>query len=130
MVSTALTEAKRIIEERYSPSEWNIYMAQASDGENFSGDSEKCVALLNEDLMRCCQYFAYVEIVDEAEAEFLNSEENGIELWRNYRRVGARMAEFRHEAHCQTGRYLSGVPRAFCQEIRRRRRWLAPGLER
>ncbi len=94
VVSTALTEAKRIIEERYSPSEWNIYMAQASDGENFSGDSEKCVALLNEDLMRCCQYFAYVEIVDEAEAEFLNSEENGIELWRNYRRVAREWPNF------------------------------------
>ena len=94
VVSTALEEAKRIIAERYSPAEWNIYIAQASDGENFSGDSEKCVALLNGELMKNCQYFAYVEIVDEAEAEFLNSEENGIELWRQYRRVAREWPNF------------------------------------
>lgn len=94
VVSTALVEARRLIEERYPPSEWNIYIAQASDGENYSGDSKKCVEILNEDLMRNCQYFAYVEIVEEAEAEFLNSEENGIELWREYRRVAGRWPNF------------------------------------
>ncbi len=94
VVSTALSEARRLVDERYPPSEWNIYMAQASDGENFSGDSEKCVRLLNEELMRCCQYFAYVEIVDEAEIEFLNSEENGVELWRHYRRVAENWPNF------------------------------------
>ncbi len=94
VVSTALAETKRLIAERYPASEWNIYVAQASDGENFSGDSEKCVALLNDDLMKNCQYFAYVEIVDEAEAEFLSSEENGIELWRQYRRVAREWPNF------------------------------------
>lgn len=94
VVSTALAETKRLIDERYSASEWNIYVAQASDGENFSGDSEKCAALLENDLMRNCQYFAYVEIVDEAEAEFLSSEENGIELWRQYRKVAREWPNF------------------------------------
>jgi hypothetical protein len=94
VVSTALSETKRLIEDRYPPSEWNIYVAQASDGENYSGDSEKCVSLLNEELMKNCQYFAYVEIVDEAETEFLNSEENGVELWRQYRRVASRWPNF------------------------------------
>ena len=94
VVSTALVEAKRLIEERYPPSEWNIYIAQASDGENYSGDSKKCVTLLNEELMKNCQYFAYVEIVDEMEAGFLNSEENGVELWREYRQVASRWPNF------------------------------------
>ena len=94
VVSTALVEARRIIEERYPPSEWNIYIAQASDGENYSGDSKKCVTLLDQELMKNCQYFAYVEIVEEAEAEFLNSEENGIELWREYRRVAGNWPNF------------------------------------
>ena len=94
VVSTALVEARQIIEDRYPASEWNIYIAQASDGENYSGDSKKCVQILNEELMKDCQYFAYVEIVDEAEAEFLNSEENGIELWREYRRVASRWPNF------------------------------------
>ncbi len=94
VVSTALTETERVIDERYPPSEWNIYVAQASDGENFSGDSKKCTALLNDTIMQHCQYFAYVEIVDEAEAEFLNSEENGVELWRAYREVARRWPNF------------------------------------
>ena len=44
--------------------------------------------------MKNCQYFAYVEIVDEVEAEFLNSEENGFELWREYRSVAGRWPNF------------------------------------
>ena len=34
VVSTALEEMQRVIEERYSPDSWNIYAAQASDGDN------------------------------------------------------------------------------------------------
>jgi len=94
LVSTALKEAQRLIEARYPPAEWNIYVAQASDGENFPRDSGKCATVLDEDLMKNCQYFAYVEIVDEAEAEFLNNEENGLELWREYRRVAHRWPNF------------------------------------
>ncbi|HMB46814.1 MAG TPA: YeaH/YhbH family protein, partial [Afifellaceae bacterium] len=94
VVSTALIEMKRIIDARYPASEWNIYAAQASDGENFSGDSEKCAGLLNEEIMKLCQYFAYVEIVDEKEAALFHSEDSGMELWRAYRRVGERWPQF------------------------------------
>ncbi|MES0813001.1 YeaH/YhbH family protein [Roseibium sp. SCPC15] len=87
VVSTALVMMKDVIDERYPPSEWNIYAAQASDGENFSGDSSKCASLLNEELMKICQYFAYVEIVDEDEAQLINSEASGMELWESYRQV-------------------------------------------
>ncbi|WP_428644773.1 YeaH/YhbH family protein [Roseibium sp.] len=87
VVSTALVMMKDVIQERYPPSDWNIYAAQASDGENFSGDSAKCAKLLNEDLMRVCQYFAYVEIVGEDEAQLINSEATGMELWESYRQV-------------------------------------------
>jgi len=94
VVSTALIEARRIIDDRYPASEWNIYVAQASDGENFPRDSGRCAEILDDELMKRCQYFAYVEIVDEAEAEFLNSEENGVELWREYRNVARHWANF------------------------------------
>ncbi len=87
IVSSALTEMKKIIEARYPPSLWNIYAAQASDGENFSGDSQLCADLLANDLMKRCQYFAYTEIVDETEADLMNSEDNGMELWRSYRQI-------------------------------------------
>ena len=94
VVSTALTEMKRAIEERYSPSEWNIYAAQASDGENFHGDSARCIAVLNDELMKLCQYFAYIEIVSEAEAAMFSSDENGVELWRAYRQVALHWPNF------------------------------------
>ena len=94
VVSTALVEMKEIIDKRYPPSEWNIYAAQASDGDDWSGDAEKCVAILENELMPVCQYYAYVEIVDENEAALFRSEDNGMELWRAYRKVGERWPQF------------------------------------
>ncbi len=87
VVSTALLEMEQIIQERYPAAEWNIYAAQASDGENYSGDSQMCEELLNDIIMPLCQYYAYIEILDEREADILKDHENGVELWRSYRRV-------------------------------------------
>ena len=94
VVSTALTEMQKVLTKRYPPAEWNIYAAQASDGENFSGDSLKCVELLNDVLMPLCQYFAYIEILDEREADIINDETQGAELWRSYREVHQNWANF------------------------------------
>ena len=94
VVSTALAEMKRVIEARYPPSEWNIYAAQASDGDNYSGDSDNCAAVLSQELMKLCQYFAYVEIIREEEARFLKSDGSGAELWVAYRTVAAEWPNF------------------------------------
>ncbi|PWE30031.1 hypothetical protein DDZ14_15840 [Maritimibacter sp. 55A14] len=94
VVSSALTKMKEVIKDRYSPSDWNIYAAQVSDGENYTGDSENCAEILDTDLMRLCQYFAYIEIVDEDEARLLSSEANGMELWRAYRGLSKRWQQF------------------------------------
>lgn len=85
IVSTALIEMRKIVEERYPSSDWNIYAAQASDGDDWTGDAAKCVSILENDLMPICQYYAYVEILDERERETFSNEENGAELWRAYR---------------------------------------------
>jgi uncharacterized sporulation protein YeaH/YhbH (DUF444 family) len=87
IVSSALEEMKRIVHERYATGEWNIYAAQASDGYTQTGDATRCVEMLNQDLMPICQYFAYIEILDEREMEVFSSEESGAELWRAYRTV-------------------------------------------
>ncbi len=94
VVSTALKEMRRVVEARYPPSEWNIYAAQASDGDNMPGDSGLCQELLTQAIMPLCQYFAYIEIVDEAETEFLSSDASGGELWTAYRRLRADWANF------------------------------------
>jgi uncharacterized sporulation protein YeaH/YhbH (DUF444 family) len=94
VVSTALREMRRVIAERYPASEWNIYAAQASDGDNASGDSATCAELLDRELMKLCQYFAYVEIISEAEASFLTSEASGTQLWRSYGTLRAAWPNF------------------------------------
>ncbi|PLP57582.1 hypothetical protein CYK37_18355 [Mesorhizobium loti] len=94
VVSTALEEMHRVIAKRYPVSEWNIYAAQASDGDNFLTDSERCIALLDGKLMRLCQYFAYVEIIDERESEIFGTTENGTSLWQAYSTVAGRWSNF------------------------------------
>ncbi|KUM25305.1 hypothetical protein AU467_05015 [Mesorhizobium loti] len=94
VVSTALEEMHRIIEQRYPASEWNIYAAQASDGDNFATDSERCIELLDRRLMRLCQYFAYVEIIDERESHIFGSTENGTSLWRAYSAIDEQWPNF------------------------------------
>jgi uncharacterized protein len=94
VVSTALEEMRRIIDKRYPSSEWNIYAAQASDGDNFVTDSEHCIALLDGEIMRLCQYFAYVEIIDERESHIFGSTDNGTSLWRAYSTVEDKWRNF------------------------------------
>ncbi len=87
VVSTALVEMDRIIKERYSPSEWNIYAAQATDGEDFGNDPPICEKILTDSLMQHCQHFAYIEIISEEESTFLTDEASGDPLWQAYRSV-------------------------------------------
>lgn len=87
IVSSALEKMRDIIADRYSPDEWNIYGAQASDGENYSQDSAKCADLLSKVLLPVCQYYAYVEIIPEREKKLLATADAGGELWQAYRRV-------------------------------------------
>ena len=94
VVSTALREMLKVQRDRYPPDSWNIYAAQASDGENFSGDSERCTQLLQDELMPLCQYYAYVEILDEREVELFRNAEAGAALWRSYRKVGENWPNF------------------------------------
>ncbi len=62
IVSSALKLMKDILEERYPVSEWNIYGAQASDGDNWNDDSSVCSDLLINDLLPKLQYYSYIEI--------------------------------------------------------------------
>ncbi|OCC05970.1 hypothetical protein BA190_05665 [Labrys sp. WJW] len=94
VVSTALEEMQRIIKERYPSNEWNIYAAQASDGDNIATDSGRCIALLDGEIMRLCQYFAYVEIIDERESHIFGGTENGTSLWQAYAAVTERWPNF------------------------------------
>lgn len=64
VVSSALRLMQEIIQDRYSPEQWNIYGAQASDGDNWGEDSDVCRDILIDELLPNCQYFSYIEITN------------------------------------------------------------------
>ncbi len=83
VVSTALEEMLRVVHDRYPPANWNIYAAQASDGDNLPIDNEKTVALLKTAILPLCQYYAYIEVGREPE-ERRRGVEPPSTLWRAY----------------------------------------------
>jgi len=83
VVSSALELMAKIIEERYPPNEWNIYGAQASDGDNWNDDSPKCRQLLSKAILPACRYFAYIQVAPE--------EQN---LWQEYEQMALDHPQF------------------------------------
>ncbi|MBQ1762308.1 MAG: YeaH/YhbH family protein [Aquincola sp.] len=83
VVSSALVLMEEIIKARYNPSEWNIYGAQASDGDNWHHDSGRCRELLSEKLLPLVRYFAYVQVAEE--------EQN---LWEEYTQLAQSQRRF------------------------------------
>ncbi|MCZ6831125.1 MAG: YeaH/YhbH family protein [Gammaproteobacteria bacterium] len=73
VVSSALELMRQIINERYPTSEWNIYGSQASDGDNWPDDTQRCNQLLDQ-ILPLVQYYAYIEI----------SEHSPKALWKTY----------------------------------------------
>lgn len=60
VVSSALKVVNETIKSTYNPNDWNIYVAQASDGDNWSDDNAVCRAELAI-LLPITQYYAYLE---------------------------------------------------------------------
>lgn len=65
IVSSALELANKTITSRYNVNDWNIYVAQVSDGDNSSSDYIKTQEEMAK-LLKLCQYFAYVEVKSNA----------------------------------------------------------------
>lgn len=83
IVSSALNLSADIIQQRYPPSDWNIYVAQASDGDNWDGDSHTCRERLEQRILPLVQYFAYVEITTGPHQN----------LWLEYEQIREKFAE-------------------------------------
>lgn len=65
VVSSALELMSDIIKQRYPPSEWNIYGSQASDGDNWPNDAQRCTAQITA-MLPMVQYYAYIEICEQS----------------------------------------------------------------
>ena len=83
VVSSALVLMEEIARARYPTAEWNIYGAQASDGDNWHHDSGRCRELLADKILPLCRYFAYVQVAEE--------EQN---LWDEYAQLAAETKVF------------------------------------
>jgi uncharacterized sporulation protein YeaH/YhbH (DUF444 family) len=83
VVSSALVLMDEIIRARYPSNEWNIYGAQASDGDNWHHDSGRCRELLMDKILPKCRYFAYVQVAEP--------EQN---LWEEYTRIQGEVPHF------------------------------------
>ena len=83
VVSSALALLDQIIEARYPSSEWNIYVAQASDGDNWHHDSSRCSELLAQKILPKVRYFAYVQVAQ--------TEQN---LWDEYLALSETLPHF------------------------------------
>ncbi|MBK7003952.1 MAG: YeaH/YhbH family protein [Burkholderiales bacterium] len=83
VVSSALVLMADIMQARYPSGEWNIYGAQASDGDNFTNDSGNCRDLLIEKILPLVRYFAYVQVAEEEQS-----------LWLEYQRLQDECAHF------------------------------------
>jgi len=88
VVSTALVKMMQVVQERFPPDQWNIYAAQASDGDNTSSDNNVVLALLREQILPLCQYYAYVEVgMEDDDHGAPPGVEPTTNLWRAYRRL-------------------------------------------
>lgn len=84
LVSSALQAMHEIVRERFNPSDWNIYAAQASDGDNSYSDGELAGMLLTEKILPVCQFFAYLEVGEPGGSAFDLSDSA---LWSLYERL-------------------------------------------
>lgn len=84
VVSSALTLMQQIVTARYPTDEWNVYGAQASDGDNFPEDSGNCSSLLEDALLPTVRYFAYIQVAEPEQS-----------LWSEYAKLlGPQHANF------------------------------------
>lgn len=77
IASSALELMIDIMAQRYNEKEWNIYGAQASDGDNWADDSPHCQQLMRENILPKARYFSYIEITQRAHQS----------LWQQYAQI-------------------------------------------
>ena len=84
LVSSALEAMHDIVRSRFRPADWNIYAAQASDGDNSNSDSAAVSQLLTEKILPVSQFFAYLEVGETGGSTFDMPDSS---LWTLYQRL-------------------------------------------
>lgn len=93
-VSSALKLTHEIITQDYDPNLYNIYICQASDGDNWDNDNQVCKEMLQQQLLPLAQYMAYVEISDPRDlSEYPLLQYSYTRLYQTYEKVAAENAK-------------------------------------
>ena len=86
LVSSALQAMNDIVRARFRPADWNIYAAQASDGDNSISDGEVAGRILTDMILPVSQFFAYLEVGEAGGHSFEMPDSS---LWTLYERLRA-----------------------------------------
>jgi uncharacterized sporulation protein YeaH/YhbH (DUF444 family) len=84
LVMPALQLAQKVIESRFAGPDWNIYIAQASDGDCGDEDAQRCAGYLQAELLPRVRYFAYVDIPSSSSGGWFNRPSD---LWQCYETI-------------------------------------------
>lgn len=77
VVSPVYTLAHKIIKERYNASDTNIYISQASDGDNWDSDNASCITELEEEgLLTKIRHMSYAQVGQSFSSGF-----SSVTLW-------------------------------------------------
>jgi hypothetical protein len=93
IVSSGLVLANKILKERYSQAEWNSYIAQASDGDNFASDLPLLNEVLVKSILPVVKFYTYVEIAGmyEQSRSFWAAQSKGrSSMWQMYEELHQR----------------------------------------
>ncbi len=93
IVSSALKLMNEIVQDRYPVGQWNIYAAQASDGDNWADDSPRCRDLLVNKLLPNCLYYSYIEITRRSHQTLWHEYEKLSEAFPNFAMKNIRSVE-------------------------------------
>ena len=84
-VVSVFEEMARIVKDRFNPAEWNIYAAQASDGDDLASDETRLRAFILDTILPLVQYFAYLEVSENETTQhtFMPGAHDS-SLWKTY----------------------------------------------
>lgn len=99
IVSSGLQMAKDIIDSRIDLSTTNVYISQASDGDNWGGDEELSASLI-EDLLSKVQYFAYIQ-TEHPSRQDMKAKYGVLDLMQMYKELETKFRNLRAESVCE-----------------------------
>jgi uncharacterized sporulation protein YeaH/YhbH (DUF444 family) len=94
LVSSALEQLLEIVSARYRVDDWNIYVAQASDGDNLASDNPRTIRLMQDMILPFAQYVAYLEVGRDSAPMVRTARPSETELWAAYESVAEKHRHF------------------------------------